>query len=300
MFRSCCVAIIITAALSIAQTNNLQAQEPGTADQAGAAAAQLTPKVVVQEPVDEGSLVNKVSFFMGFNLMSNLKKQGTDINMEQLIEGMKAADSGEDRKDYVAGFQLMNNLKQQGADLKLAKMIEGMTSASDGKELGMTDEEVNSFMQAFTKLVEKKQIEKMKMQSDANIAAGEAYMAKVAADDPNAKMLAGGIQYQVLEEGTGPMPTAEQNVKVDYHGTFTDGTVFDSSVKPPSGSAPKPVELQVAGFVPGFSKVLQSMKVGSKWKVCIPGSQAYGAAGRGQIGPNQALIFEISLLEILK
>jgi FKBP-type peptidyl-prolyl cis-trans isomerase len=299
MFRSSCVAIVLAATLSVAQTNVLSAQENQAAGQQGTAGAQLTPKVVVQEPADEGSLVDKVSYFMGFNLMSSLKRQGNDVNMGQLFEGMKAAVEGPDRKDFVAGYQLMSNLKEQGADLKLEKMLEGMTSASDGNDLGMSPEEVNALMQAYTKVVERKQVEKMKQESDVNLAAGEAYMAKVAAENPNAKMLEGGIQYQILKEGTGPMPTVQQKVKVDYHGTFIDGTVFDSTLKPLDGSAPTPAEFNVAEVVPGFSRTLQTMKVGSTWKICIPGPQAYGASGRGKIGPNQALIFEITLLDIL-
>ena len=298
MFRSCCVAIIFAATLSVLQSN-VQAQDTKSENPQGAAGVQLKPNAVVQEQVEEGPLVDKVSYFMGFNLMSNLKSQGNEVNMDLLIEGMKAAVEQPERKDYFAGFQLMSNLKQQGADLKLEKMIEGMTSASAGKELGMGQEEVTALMASFSKLVEKKQVEKMKLKSAANIAAGEVYMAKIAAEDPKAKMLE-GIQVQVLKEGTGAMPAAGQRVKVDYHGTFTDGTVFDSTLKPASGAAPTPAEFNVAEVVPGFSKVLQAMKVGGKWKVCIPGSQGYGAAGRGKIGPNQALICEITLLDILK
>ncbi len=298
MFRSCCVAIVLAATLSISQLNVVGAQENKAAGQPGAAVTQDAP--AAQSPVDEGALVDKVSYFMGFNLMSNLKQQGNEVNMGQLFEGMKAAIDDPERKDYVAGYQLMSNLKERGADLKLNQMFEGMTNASEGKELGMSPEEVNSLMQAFTKLVEKKQMAKMKAQSDVNLAEGEAYMKKVSAEDPNAKMLDNGVQYQVLTEGTGPMPTAGQKVKVDYHGTFTDGTVFDSTTKPLDGSKPTPAEFNVSEVVPGFSKALQTMKVGSKWKICIPGPQAYGASGRGKIGPNQALVFEITLLGIVE
>jgi len=296
MFRSCCVAMVMAAAFSISQMNVVSAQGNNATTQPGAAQAQQAP---VQQPADEGALVDKVSYFMGFNLIKNLKQQGNEVNVGQLFEGMKAAVEGPDRKDFVAGYQLMSNLKQQGADLKLEKMFEGMSSASTGKELGMSPEEINAMMQAFSKIVEAKQVAKMKAKSDANVAAAEAYMKKVAAEDPKAKMLEGGVQYQILTDGTGPMPTADQKVKVDYHGTFIDGTVFDSTLKPLDGSPPAPAEFMVSQVVPGFSRVLQTMKVGSKWKVCIPGPQAYGASGRGKIGPNQALIFEITLLDIV-
>lgn len=291
MYRSFSIAMMLVAALTINQTYG---QNETPAAGVGAPPAQAAP----QNPADENSLVDKVSFFMGFNLVSNLKSQG-EVNVEQLVAGMKAAAAGEDRMDYVRGFQMMSNLKEQGVDLKLERLIAGISAASDGKELGMSPEEVNAYMQQFGKIVQQRQVEKMKKLSDANIAAGEAYMAEVAKNNPDAKML-DGIQYQIIKQGDGPSPTPAQRVKVDYHGTFTDGTVFDSTIKPPSGTPPTPAEFGVVEVVPGFSKVLQTMKVGSTWKVCIPGPQGYGPAGRGKIGPNQALVFEITLLGIVK
>ena len=250
--------------------------------------------------MDEGSLTEKASFFIGFNLMTNLNRQKKiSLDLDQLREGMEAAAAGTDRESFIAGYQLMKNIQQQGADLKLEKIFAGIKSASDGEELGMPPEQVQAMMTAFGKLVEQKQMVKMKKLSDINLAAGAAYMAKNKADNPSVKELDNGVQYEVLVEGEGPIPTVENRVKVDYHGMFLDGTVFDSSIDPPSGDAPKPAEFQVVEVVPGFSKVLQSMKVGSKWRVVIPGPEGYKMAGRGQIGPNQALVFEISLLEIL-
>jgi FKBP-type peptidyl-prolyl cis-trans isomerase FklB len=233
--------------------------------------------------------------------MKNFSRQNQDdLDMEQLYEGMKAASEGPSKTSFVAGYQLMQNLKQQGAELKLKNIFEGMKSASAGKELEMSEEEIRAMMTSYSKLVEKRQMEKLKQQSDANVAEAEAYMSKNAADNPSVKTLDNGVQYEVLVEGDGAIPTAESKVKVDYHGMFLDGTVFDSSIKPPSGAPPKPAEMLAVDFVPGFSKVLQSMKVGSKWRVVIPGTEAYKMAGRGPIGPNQALIFEVTLLGILE
>lgn len=303
MFRSRCTLIACLATLvmvlpcvSIGQTapdNKSGTQEP-------VGGFKLTPNVVVQEEMDEATLTKKVSVFMGYNLMKNLRAQGQAVDMGKLFEGMKAAVNGPDQKSYIAGYQLMKNLQDQGADLELAELFQGMTNATEGKELGMSQEQVQAMMTRFGKLVEARAIAKMKKASADNLAAADAYMAKSAASNPNIKKMENGIQYEVLVDGTGPMPTREDLVKVDYHGTFLDGSVFDSSVNPPSGAQPAPAELVVGGFVPGFAAVLQSMKVGSKWRVVIPGPLAYGVQGRGKIGPNQALIFEVSLLEILK
>ena len=301
MFRSSCVAIALTVATGLSQSIAVQPQEDAPAGQPAAKGFELKPKVIIEEPEDEGSLTEKAGFFIGYQMGKNLKSQLKDeLDLDQVYEGMKAADKGPSKASYVAGYQFMQNLKKQEAELQLEKIFEGMKLALSDGELGMSQEEVTVLMKSYSKTVEKKRMEKLKKQSDANLAEGEAYMAKNAADNPKVKTLDNGVQYEVLVEGDGPIPSKDSKVKVDYHGTFLDGTVFDSSIKPPSGRPAKPAEMRVLGVVPGFSKVLQSMKVGSKWRVVIPGPQAYKMSGRGSIGPNQALIFEVELLEILE
>jgi FKBP-type peptidyl-prolyl cis-trans isomerase len=105
-----------------------------------------------------------------------------------------------------------------------------------------------------------------------------------------------GLQYEVLTAGTGPMPTAADQVRVHYHGTLIDGKVFDSSV-----DRGEPVVFGVGQVIPGWTEALQLMPVGSKWKIYLPSQIAYGERGAGgDIGPNAALIFEVELLEIVK
>jgi FKBP-type peptidyl-prolyl cis-trans isomerase len=107
---------------------------------------------------------------------------------------------------------------------------------------------------------------------------------------------ASGLQYEILKAGEGPKPTAEQNVKCNYHGTLINGTVFDSSV-----DRGEPATFNVSQVIPGWTEALQLMPVGSKWKLYIPGELAYGERGAGKnIGPNTTLIFEVELLEIVK
>ena len=103
-----------------------------------------------------------------------------------------------------------------------------------------------------------------------------------------------GLQYEVLVEGNGPKPEAEDEVTVHYHGTTLDGTVFDSSV-----NRGEPVNFPVNGVIQGWQEALQLMPVGSKWKLFIPSDLAYGPRGAGQsIGPNETLIFEVELISI--
>ena len=304
-----------------------------TAQSSGQKATEgFKPKAVVQTPADEGTLIAKASYFIGFNVVSNageranvtqlydgmksvesgedrtswidgynmmksLKRERPNVDLAKVYEGMKAAAEGPDQTSFVIGHQMMTDFKKQGADFELEKIFEGMKAAAAGKELGMSDEEKNAMLTAFGKLVQKKQVEKLKKEAADNLAAGEAYMAKNASN-LNVKKLESGVQYEVLVAGTGAKPTAEDLVKIDYHGTFIDGSVFDSSVTPPNGSPGAPIELVCGQFVPGFSKSLQAMTVGSKWRIVIPGNLGYGLQGSGKIGPNQTLIFEVSLIGI--
>ncbi len=124
---------------------------------------------------------------------------------------------------------------------------------------------------------------------------GHAFLAENA-KRTEVKVTESGLQYEVVTEGTGAKPTAEDRVKVHYHGTLIDGTVFDSSVL-----RKEPATFGVTQVIAGWIEALQLMTVGSKWKLYIPSDLAYGAHGAGDaIKPHTALIFEVELLDIIK
>jgi FKBP-type peptidyl-prolyl cis-trans isomerase len=105
---------------------------------------------------------------------------------------------------------------------------------------------------------------------------------------------ASGLQYEIIKEGNGPKPAAENTVKVDYHGTTVDGIVFDSSV-----DRGEPVTFGLGQVIKGWTEALQLMPVGSKWKIFIPSELGYGEQAAGpKIKPNSVLIFEVTLLSI--
>ena len=107
---------------------------------------------------------------------------------------------------------------------------------------------------------------------------------------------ASGLQYEVLESGDGDTPGPTDKVSTHYHGTLLDGTVFDSSVQ-----RGMPIEFPVNGVIKGWTEALQLMQVGDKWKLFIPPELAYGERGAGgAIGPNETLIFEVQLLNVIK
>lgn len=244
---------------------NCFAQDPAPAGTDKAETPGLQPNAEVTTPQDAESLKDKASLIIGYSTISNL----------------------------------MSNLERQGVDLNMTKFSEGIQKAVEGSELGMTPEETKSVMMAFQKIVQKQQVEKMTILAKKNKAEGDTFLAENAKKD-SVKKLPSGVQYEVIEEGTGGTPTVSNMVRVHYHGTLPDGTVFDSTLKPLDGSPPEPAEFKVGQVVPGFSEVLQAMKVGDKWKIAIPGEQAYGMRGKGKIGPNQTLLFELQLLGVVR
>ncbi len=281
--------------LSIAVTlcGQVVAQDgSGTAAAPAAEAAPTGP--------DENALKDKFGMVMGYRFARRFKSQNPDASYAEILEGIKASERGEDKKSFVYGYQMMERMKEQKVGLSAAQLEAGFKKAMAGEELGMSDQETQMLAMAFGKLVEQKQIAEMKKTTEDNKAKGAAYIAAQKAANPNVKELSDGIYYEVLKEGTGGKAGPQATVSVDYTGSFVDGEVFDSSVKPLDGGPGKPADFQVGRVIPGFTKALLAMPVGSKWRVLIPGDQAYGIRGSGgKIGPMQTLVFEVELLKIV-
>ncbi|MBP7826140.1 MAG: Outer membrane protein MIP precursor [Verrucomicrobia bacterium ADurb.Bin118] len=198
------------------------------------------------------------------------------------------------RTSYSLGANIGGNLKRQVADLDLdAKMLAaGVADALAGKS-ALSETEIEEALGAFQKEMQDKAQARQKAEGEANARKGEAFLAANAKKD-GVKTTASGLQYKVLKTGTGKSPKATDIVKVHYHGTLIDGTVFDSSVQ-----RGEPVSFPVEGVIPGWVEALQLMKEGDKWQLVIPAKLAYGEQGAGgPIGPNSTLIFEVELLAI--
>ena len=157
--------------------------------------------------------------------------------------------------------------------------------------------EVNAIMRAKMQEKQKEEMEKRRILGEKNKSEGEAFLAKNKTA-PGVITLPSGLQYQVISEGTGAIPKTNELVTVNYRGTLIDGMEFDSSAK-----AGKPLATAVrngqGGVINGWVEALQLMKTGSKWKLFIPSTLAYGPGGYPPaIGPNAALIFDIELLTV--
>ena len=206
--------------------------------------------------------------------------------------------SREDSLSYAFGIVNYNALTQDSLVLDPMLVAKAMQDGKDAKPL-MEDDIARSYIMLFINEREAKKAQK-KAELDKEvykdyIAENEAFLAKNR-EKAGVTTTASGLQYEVIKMGTGPKPTAESTVKVNYVGTLIDGTEFDSSIK-----RNEPAQFPVSGVIPGWTEALQLMPVGSKFKLYLPQSIAYGATGAGEaIKPYSTLIFEVELLEIIK
>ncbi len=202
-------------------------------------------------------------------------------------------ETSEQRLSYGIAYSLGQRIAADSVPLDHTVFLAGVEDALKGVEPRLTPEEMQAEMQAYQeKMVAEQQVAQQAL-GEANKAAGAAYLAENAARE-GVMVTESGLQYEVLQQGEGAKPSAEDTVEVHYRGTLVDGSEFDSSY-----SRGEPVTFGVGQVIPGWTEALQLMSVGSKYKLAIPSELAYGAGGAGQlIGPNAALIFEVELLSI--
>jgi FKBP-type peptidyl-prolyl cis-trans isomerase FklB len=189
-----------------------------------------------------------------------------------------------------------SNFKRQDLEIDPKLLAAGLADALSGKTQ-MTEAEAKQVITEFRTQMMAKMETKQKEAGDKSLKEGEKFLADNAKKE-GVKTTASGLQYKVLKTGKadGKTPKASDSVKVHYHGTLLDGTVFDSSVQ-----RGEPATFGVGEVIPGWTEVLQLMKEGDKWQVYIPSKLAYGARGAPpQIAPNSTLIFDVELLSIEK
>lgn len=195
------------------------------------------------------------------------------------------------RVSYGVGRQMGEQLASNPFDgVDADAVAQGVLDALGGQESQVAREELEEAFRIVGSRMQEKQEKETKMQAQA----GEQFLAENAKKD-GVTITDSGLQYEVLIEGTGAIPTATSKVKTHYHGTLIDGTVFDSSV-----TRGQPIDFPVNGVIAGWTEALQLMPVGSKWRLYIPHDLAYGERGAGaSIAPFAALVFEVELLDIV-
>ena len=197
-----------------------------------------------------------------------------------------------DKTSYAIGLSFGQHLAESGIKgIDYNSFARGVEAMCEKKPLEIDIQEAQQLLNTyFTKLQAEQEVASADKRK-----AGEEFL-KENAKREGVITLKSGLQYEIMVEGNGVIPTAKDKVKVHYHGTLIDGSVFDSSVQ-----RVEPAVFGVTQVIQGWVEALQLMPVGSKWKLFIPYNLAYGERGAGSmIQPYSALIFEVELLDIVK
>lgn len=264
---------------------------------------------------DVDTICYVIGNFNGKQMKSNIfSKDGMDIDsayVQEFLKGVKeGAGEGLSAKEkaYVAGVSMGFEMKQYldkgikselyGREdsthtLNTKDFLAGLVAGILNQESRVPGSEIE--LQGMVRGKISEIYEKTKAEQNAGYKKeNEDYLAKIA-KKAGIKELGDGVYYEVVTEGTGAIPTADQQVKVHYEGKTIDGNVFDSSIQ-----RGEPIELMPTQVIPGWTKALTSMPVGSKWIVYIPYSQGYGEDGYGPIKGFSTLIFTIEVLDIIE
>ena len=256
--------------------------------------------------------VDTMSYAIGMAQTQGLKEylvQSLDVDtayMAEFIKGLnEGANAGDDKKKaaYYAGIQIGQQIANRmvkginhevfGEDstktISLKNFLAGFISGTTGKNGLMTPDSAQMVAQRLIQAIKAKEMAKS---YGPNKAAGEKFLA-ANAKKAGVKTLAGGVQYKVLKEGTGAIPSDTSLVKVHYEGRLINDTIFDSSYK-----RGEPATFRANQVIKGLAEALTHMPAGSVWEVYIPQELGYGERAQRNIDPFSALIFKIELLEV--
>ncbi|MDR1584789.1 MAG: FKBP-type peptidyl-prolyl cis-trans isomerase [Prevotellaceae bacterium] len=251
--------------------------------------------------------LDSLNYAIGVSSASQMKDYyfGNDSSLKISKAYLKGLDKGLTAKDddriIEQGESLGVGLKQASSGAGLFGdstiladkniFIQAMINALAGKDAVFSAIDPQQYIQ---ELVQKQREEKIAVQYKENKEAGEAFLAENA-KNKDVVITESGLQYKIVKTGKGKKPTETDRVKVHYHGTLIDGTVFDSSVERKEASV-----FGLNQVIRGWTEALQLMPAGSKWILYIPQNLAYGSADQGTIKPFSTLIFEIELISIEK
>jgi FKBP-type peptidyl-prolyl cis-trans isomerase FklB len=193
-----------------------------------------------------------------------------------------------DKVSYCLGLSIASNLITSGVKtINTEAFTKALDDAFGGQKPEINPEEANKILQEFFQNIQKEQ-------SEAATEAGKQFLENNSKEE-GVVTLDSGLQYKVINEGNGEKPSINDKVKCHYEGRLINGAVFDSSYQ-----RNEPATFPVNGVIKGWVEALQLMPTGAKWQLYIPSDLAYGPQGAGQlIGPNETLIFDVELLEIV-
>lgn len=201
----------------------------------------------------------------------------------------------DDKTSYALGMDIGASFRNLPVKMNLEAAIAGMKDVFGGTKPALSQQEFVSVMQEFQETIRETARKAQEKASDNNKKQEVEFMT-LNRKNEGVKETSSGLQYRVLTEGKGEKPSRTSVVKVHYTGTLPDGRIFDSSEQ-----RGEPATFPVNQVIAGWTEALQLMSVGSRYILYIPAALAYGSRGAGEmIGPDQMLIFEVELLDIVR
>jgi FKBP-type peptidyl-prolyl cis-trans isomerase FklB len=195
---------------------------------------------------------------------------------------------------HAVGWDIGEDIKRRGAEFDVESIITAIRDSSAGRQAQVPNEEMTALLTALQQKVRQEQAEAFRKLSEENQVKSTEFLAANAAKT-GVVTLPSGVQYRVIDEGDGARPGVESTVKVHYRGSKMNGLEFDSSF-----ARGVPEEFTVSSVLKGWQEVLPLMKTGATWQVFVPPEMAFGARGNPPVGPNEALLFDLKLVEIVK
>lgn len=205
-----------------------------------------------------------------------------------------ALESTDEKVSYGMGLVMGERMGNDLPDLQMDQFLQGIQHghAGDEEQTRMSREEIQEALMAYQTQLQEQESAQTEELAQKNREAGEEFLAENAERD-GVETTDSGLQYEILEEGNGEKPSADDRVQVHYTGELISGEVFDSSRE-----RGEPVTFGLNQVIPGWTEGLQLMSEGSRAKLYIPAELAYGPGGNQRIGPNETLVFDVELLEI--
>ena len=195
---------------------------------------------------------------------------------------------------YAVGWDIGADIQRRSTEFDVESLISAIRDVVAEKDPQVSVEEMRTLLTALQEKVRAEQVEQFRVLSEKNQAESEAFL-EANKSKTGIVALPSGVQYRIIEEGEGVRPGLESKVSVHYRGSKMDGREFDSSF-----ARGTPEEFTVNAVLAGWQEVLPLMKAGSTWQIFVPPELAFGARGNPPVGPNEALMFDLKLVEVLQ
>jgi FKBP-type peptidyl-prolyl cis-trans isomerase FklB len=207
-------------------------------------------------------------------------------------------DGDRDKVSYSIGMDIGTHLKKQGVDVNPDTLSRGLADSYRGAKTALSEEEARRVIAEYRQQLAVKQQQARKELAEKNRKEGDAFRAQNASKE-GVITLPSGLQYKVLKAGSGKSPRAEDSVTVNVKGALSDGTKIDSVFEGEEWAPGDPVSFEVATAIAGWKEALMMMNEGARWQIVVPPQLAYGDRGDGRgVGPEATLVYELELISI--